>query len=611
MAKEVQIQIGMRWNHPSVEVICRETERFLGWLTQFETTHLDTGERIPVHWNLPSHPFLEIRTRNLDDLVLEIKARIQNKKDIPISMGYSGGAHPLLTLCELEKECEWGISNPWNSGIRDTFGKSSRIMIPYSPDIWRTDAIACYTKNEFSLIGINTNSKDQLYLNHRKSSYPASPQFFLFIPLTSQLVMQLKKDVKKVVEENDYILPFFFDCKYIEELVKIPFDFKPFTTILELIMSKYSVRFTSIKDLPSFTPESEYPYSFDRRDILPNHPLWRQNADQIKGDRALSIKTTTNMKDILKTISPLYLTPGEDQKSVNRKDSGLNEEINRPEKPVFPPEDRINTADMQGHVTLSGNTFSVKFLEGKIRNFIYKKKKILTGEKMRSYIRFSGVLFDLKSTNAFSIAGDRCRGLREIRKIIIDEDEPPGSQLTDYIFVEDFPYLIVTTKITYPYFPVNEYIEQLAPFELPLFYLNVNTDQHVRLHLYAEDTRETFSLKPVECAFSLTGNTFLFSKDSVPVLVGFPKDKGPDLQIINVKMAKHKKGLCFMINIGGSYFHVPASHYSRVTEVFSFFLGVCPSPDDEIPFFPSQVLHEIPRNMVYNDGMKIGSGSFL
>ncbi|MBN2533520.1 MAG: hypothetical protein JXB88_11535 [Spirochaetales bacterium] len=602
MEKEVQIQIGMRWNHPSFEVICRETERFLSWLTQFETTHLDAQERIPIHWNIPSYPYLEIRKRNIDDLVTEIKTRIQNRKDIPISMGYSGGAHPLLTIPELEKECEWSLANPWNSGIKDTFGKSSNVMMPYTPDIWRAGALGCYEKNGFSFIGINADTAGQLYFKNRKNLYQGNLQFFLYLPLTSQFVMQCKKDVKKVLEETGYTLPLFFDCMYIEELVKIPFNFEPFTAILDLLMSKYTVHFTSFTTLPSFSPEFGNQYSFDRRDILPNYPLWRQNAIQTNDNRDLSLKTTTTTttKDILQSISPLFTITGENWKSVNKKDDNANQVKSTTLKIIFPPEDRINTADMQGHVTLAGNTFSVQFLEGKIRNFVYKKKKILTGEKVKPYIRFSGVDYVLKNMNAFSIAGDRCRGLREIRRIEIDEDEPPGSQLIDYIFVEDFPYLIVTSKVTYPYLPANENIEQLAFFELPLFFLNTSRDQCVQLHIYSDNTRETYSLKPEECTFSLIGNTFIFSKDSVPVIVGFPGGKGPDLQILNVKIIKHKKDLCFMINIGGCYFHVPASRYSRVTEVFSFFLGVCSSLDEGIPAFPSQVLQEIPPNMVSN-----------
>jgi hypothetical protein len=256
---------------------------------------------------------------------------------------------------------------------------------------------------------------------------------------------------------------------------------------------------------------------------------------------------------------------------------------------------------MQGNVTLSGTTFSVQFLGGKIRNMVYKKKKILAGEPTRSYITLSGVHYNLKSTNAFSISGDNCRGLREIRSIVIDQDEPPGSQLIDYIFVEDFPYLIVTSKITYPFFPSNGYIEQHALFEIPIFYLNANRDQHIQLHTYSDDSRETCSLKPEECTFSFTGNTFVFYKDSVPVIVGFPKGRGPEIQILNTKIARQKKGLCLLLNIGGSYFHVPASHYSQVTEIFSFFIGVCPSPGDEIPPFPDQVLNEIPQNTVYDN----------
>ena len=107
MNQEIKIHIGMRWNSASLEVTLRETERFLSWLSS-----ISFGNDIPVHWNIPSHPYLEMRGRNLNDLLIEIKSRIQRRKDVPVSMGYSGGPHSLYNLKELEKRDFEQIQSP-------------------------------------------------------------------------------------------------------------------------------------------------------------------------------------------------------------------------------------------------------------------------------------------------------------------------------------------------------------------------------------------------------------------------------------------------------------------------------------------------------------------
>lgn len=591
----------MRWNHPSVEVVCRETDRFLTWLSQFETTHFDAGNRITVHWNLPSSPFFELKTRSLDNLILEIKTRIQNNKDIPISMGYSGGAHPLLTISELEKECQWGRTNPWGSGMVDIFGKLSPVIMPFPPDVSRSEALLCYNAHDYHAVGITPGSKNQFYVHNARSLHPDIPGIFSFLQLSTSLINQYRRDLRRVLEENNYSLTFFFDCMYIEEVVKIPFDFKPFTELLDMIMAKYTVNFTSFEEIPGLdqsSPESKVSSlkensSGDLRNVLPNHPLWRYNAGSVQKDRILTKKTDGNIKDILIALSPLSISlPG------HKSNAGKRNHLDK--KSSFPPDNRISTADMQGQVALAGDNFSVLFRGGKIKNLMYKKKKILAGEMVSSYFILSQKRYESQSLSAFSISGDSCRGLREMQKIVIDEDEPAGTQLTDYIFIGDFPYLIVTTKVLYPHFSSQDEIDEYAFFELPLFYFENSTSIDLRVH--SGNHQSLYSLKPIERTFSVTGKAFIFSKDGISVIIGFPGGKGPEMQILGIRIKKTKKGVCLSTNIGGSYFQQRASYFNHGAEVFSFYIGVSPVSDREIMVFPPDVLQEIPENMVeYTD----------
>jgi hypothetical protein len=580
MNKEVAILIGIRWNNSSTEVICRETERFLTWLS-----HTQFGNMVPVHWNIPCHPFLEIRSGNLENLIHEIKTRIKKNGDIPIPMGFSGNAHPLLSLSELEKECEWCISNPWESGIEDTFNIIPHVIIPTFADVQRKEAIDCYRKMGFHTIGF-----PQIHLAYSPYAHIDSNRYkintFSFITLCPEVINELKRGIKKYIEEQSFTLFFFFDCSFIDETVTIPFSFEPFTELIEEVMTKYKVRFTSITSTNRFSPcKSDELFHIQEKKSFPTCPLWRKNAQEVKNDRNLTLKTSRIYKDILRGLSPFNL------------ENVLKKRVQTGKKALFPPKERINDTNMQGNAILYGDAFSVTFLEGKIIHFKINNTNASIGKKSRSFISVSGKNYYFQNLSAFSILGERSRGLREAQLIPIDENSEPGVQLTDYYFVDDFPYLLITSKITYPFFQPGTVLKHISPFELPLIHYTKNDS--ITIHAQSAYSVSSLSVPYENRIIILAGDFFCISAKNYCIVIGFPVEKGAGSQFMEFSVEERKKDYCLKANPFGTYLQAPSEWYSKITELFTFYIGVNTMIPEAPPVFPATVLNEIPLDSVY------------
>ncbi|MBN1698874.1 MAG: hypothetical protein JW881_15260 [Spirochaetales bacterium] len=581
MDQDISLLIGMRWNNSSTEVICRETERFLSWLS-----HTGFGNASSVHWNIPCHPFLEIRTGNLEDLIREIKSRTRNNGDIPIPMGFSGNLHPLLSLAELEKECEWSIANPWESGIQDIFDILPDSIIPALADVQRKEAADCYKKAGFRTIGIPLQHLSYLPRTFRDSTTRNEPMPFTFITPAPNMFHELKRGLKKQIEEGRSTFFFLFDCSLIEETVTIPFDYEPFTEVINELLSKHKAAFTTITALDDEAIRKMHdPAPFKGFSFIPDCPLWRKNAQSARNDRHLEIKTSRTYKDILRETSPFNL------------DHVLKKRIQPHQKSMFPPKERINEANMQGNAVLYGEAFSVAFLEGRIHHFIINNKKMNVGEKSRSFINYDDTDYDFQNLSAFSIQGERSRGLRESQKISIEETGKPGIQLTDYYFVDDFQYLLVTSKITYPLLRPKSLIAQLSPFELPL--LRFTKNETITIYIHSAFSISSFPVPHEQRKIITAGELFVVEAKDYCILIGYPEKKGSGLQFLEFRVDDEKKEYILKANPFGTYIASPPEWYNGITEIYTFYIGVDTAVPDVPPDFPAGVLNEIPRDTVY------------
>jgi hypothetical protein len=72
----------------------------------------------------------EILPQYAPDIIKDIRRRVQYHGDEVILMSYNNGLVSAMTEQELDDAVRWSISNPWQSGVLDLFGKYSPIVRP-------------------------------------------------------------------------------------------------------------------------------------------------------------------------------------------------------------------------------------------------------------------------------------------------------------------------------------------------------------------------------------------------------------------------------------------------------------------------------------------------
>ncbi|MDA8142201.1 MAG: hypothetical protein M0036_26445 [Desulfobacteraceae bacterium] len=72
----------------------------------------------------------EILPQYAPDIIADIRRRIEENGDEVILMSYNNGLVSAMTAQELDDAVRWSITNPWQSGVQDVFGKYSPIVRP-------------------------------------------------------------------------------------------------------------------------------------------------------------------------------------------------------------------------------------------------------------------------------------------------------------------------------------------------------------------------------------------------------------------------------------------------------------------------------------------------
>jgi len=72
----------------------------------------------------------ELLPKYAPDIIADIRRRVQSNGDEVILMSYNNGLVSAMTEQELEDAVRWAISNPWQSGVKDLFGRYTPIVRP-------------------------------------------------------------------------------------------------------------------------------------------------------------------------------------------------------------------------------------------------------------------------------------------------------------------------------------------------------------------------------------------------------------------------------------------------------------------------------------------------
>jgi hypothetical protein len=534
---------------------------------------------------------LEKRTAVFSELIDEIKIRLHNQEDHILPMGYTGALHPILEIKELKREVNWCLQNPWHSGILDVFDVSPSFMLPFVPDLYREEALSVYLRAGFTRIGIirdidafhtfrsQVKTKDgpmELYSLLRHSIFnefdtgalsrvfkkQESTRLFLLLDLSSY-------PPKSFTSEADIIRRFLDGLSRTYNLT--------FHHLLTGIASFDRDIFTP-DDNTVIRPEDDE-YSYD----LMDNPATRSMMLNVSSLRNQWVNTAGYYRAVLKRMAPAKM------KVISKDES--------PKPPVFPKPDHQNIAAMQGNIMLSGSLFTAHFASGRLLGIEENGSRITPFELSQSYLRIGGQDYPFSPISSFSIEGENSRGLRSIENVEGLNTGISPSFLTDYIFVDDFPFLMVSIRVRYPVMVPKKNLSAVAPVEHYL--ARLEKDEFLTVWSLSKDgSRFMLTFGPTPMVRILAGSLFFIQKKGKGILLGFPPYREPSIGMCAFTVEKHKNHSFFKAAPFGSYNQLNAEKHSGVEELFSYFIGTDNSCPDRIPHFPPNVLEEIPGHNI-------------
>ncbi len=569
--RSINLYLGLRINTLSVPEMCKKTENILNEIDK-------NNIKAKLAWNIACSPLLENDSKELNNLIFEIKTRIKTTGDVVIPIGYTGAIHPFLTDEELRKELEWSKVNLKQSGITDLFKTAPNMLFPIIPELNRKNAFDIYKSCGYKYIGIPQKPEHVNPFNIIDSESINLISFVEYYKNTDfNFIKLLKKKLNQ--QSNDLILMLCYRHSFYDSSGK-DYEYISIIDILNELEKYFNITICSFNSIDAANKDLTQELSvYD----LPGYPDIRKRGLN-------SIKYRKKNKDIEKMDFNIILNLFNPLNSIE----DISE--SKPLENSF-HNSRQNVSSMHGEVILSGNIFSISFLKGHFNGIIKQDKPVSVHKPSQSYVIVSGKKYKYKLLNAFSIEGDRTRGLRSNMLLTINQNN--FNFISDFIFVEDFPYLIITSYIQYPEIGPEAILQQIAPIEIPLFYFNIQDKIDVTC-IYFDDSNVKYSIDTKSDLHVLIGSTFYFQFGDTGIIFGFPLEREPLIGTVQIKIKKLKKRYLLSINPFGSYLSNDMKYFPGKKAIFSFYIGISNYCPKTIPIFPDYVLDEIPEGSVSN-----------
>ena len=142
----------------------RPVERALELLELIGTDGPDGRDSIPVAWNLPAADLAAAGDDTAAAVLQRIAERAQVCGDVLVPMGLTGAPNVALHADELAGEISWAASNIWHTGAADSTRSAPELLLPRSPDPYRSNALACYGASEVP-VGMVGEASDGAWLS--------------------------------------------------------------------------------------------------------------------------------------------------------------------------------------------------------------------------------------------------------------------------------------------------------------------------------------------------------------------------------------------------------------------------------------------------------------
>ncbi|MBN2738823.1 MAG: hypothetical protein JXR70_17705 [Spirochaetales bacterium] len=576
MAIELNLYLGIIWNNADPDYIQTKSLSFLAAIEK----SLDL-DRIPLHWAIPSFPLLEKSPEKLQDVITIIEQRIKTSGDVIMAMGYGHNMHPPLSTNECKFELAWNIENSWKSGIKDVFDYKPEILLPKLADLYRKESIEHYIQQGFNKIAIPAENFH--YFNHNLKQFETLFDFdyFIYDSIFPDLPIEVNRNLKKGIGKGlrDFIL--FLDLQASDIISSESEQNQNLASFLQKLNHKYRIQFKSLQDENKKTELHDivfqdkchertlYSHTASNRGLLQNlHKKRKDFLDQNK------------IHDVLIELSPLG----------NRKLS------THPPKELFPPATRFNDASMPGEARMAGSMFTVIFQGGQITDMEANGKTFLCSRPGRSYIQYKNAIQEAENISTFSVMDETLHGLRDIQLMSHKDWASPMKMITDYFFIDEFPFLLCAVHIDYPEFNKKGNLQSIAPYELTLFEMEAGDELVVTAYSDSFDYRETVRAK--QSQYLLAGNYFCFNYRQQNIIIGFPSQIDPTIGSMEFRVKEQDEKYLFQANIFGTYLNSSISDWDKKSEEASFFIGLQSAA--ELPEFNSKILKELPNPRVWS-----------
>ncbi|MBI9106077.1 MAG: hypothetical protein JEZ04_04980 [Spirochaetales bacterium] len=244
---------------------------------------------------------------------------------------------------------------------------------------------------------------------------------------------------------------------------------------------------------------------------------------------------------------------------------------------------RTLTANMTGHVMLTGNSADLHFYKGSLKKISKEGRAIISGMNSRTRFVTSRGTIAYRNESAFSFDDYPKYGLRTLQ-IPQNRKQYDFRLITDFILEENQNEAIVSITVNYPIFEQGTIIKEAAVFETPLFSLN-----EAKVEITADGNREkTIIIHPEDTKnLLIPGKAFEIKSENRTFRLTFlEKIEGHRFSLIeglSVGTGYSNGNKVLYINPGGSYSPAPAWCYSGLREQFGFKIGAEQSGKDAEP----------------------------
>ena len=471
----------------------------------------------PLHWILPSAPVVESRDEACVRLVSEIKARVQRRGDLVIPAGYSGTPTALLSSADARREIEWGIRNPWDTGLEATFGceiHAAAGEVDLRPRVCEA----------YSSLGIN-----HLLL-------PVGALAPVLDGLRTSQFLELTH-----VEQAGVRLP------AASTLLVIPADAADPEATLEALLDRLQHGDPPhLLSLLEISGSLAAPGAFVGARPVDWDPMARMSrlaAEPARGSRGGDNQLRQGLLRLQRL--PVSSGPASTPPAMQAANPGPS---------------------MQGAVSLKSDTIEARFNQGMLTGLHGAAGEFALPEPASAFVDADDRRIQAILENAFGFDG----GLRTELRLPL----PGGTSIQvwiTYFLPEDVPALAVDVEIRYPRHITARQL-QVAPLHIPLFRLRPRETATAVVSFSARDSYE----QPIAAQpgpLQIHGKLVTFTQAGRGLCVATPDPMGLTGHTFEVARLRQRRATLVAVNLLGTHSPTPADRFQEIRERAAFLVS--------------------------------------